>query len=60
MQTGEAGRKGQKVAFALDHRDIWSLTLLSTSNQEQDFILNTRSNRNPVQDISHEGGNVRL
>jgi len=33
---------------------------LNRRNQEEHFILNARSNQKPVQNISHEGGDMML
>ena len=34
--------------------------MLNRRNQEEHFILNARSNQKPVQNISHEGGDMML
>ena len=33
---------------------------MNRRNQEEHFILNARSNQKPVQNISHEGGDMML
>jgi len=48
------------MAFTLDQKTFWGLTLLSTRNQEEDCKVNIISSQKPVQNISHQGRDKRV